>query len=43
METLIDQRLGEVQGRNAGAFKEAIIEQRFMHAGAFERRAQSIF
>ena len=43
MIALVDHRLGEIQRGDAGAFQEAVVEQRLMHAGAVaERRAHHV-
>ena len=40
---LVDHRLGEVERGDAGALKEAVVEQRLMHAGPVaEGRAHHI-
>ena len=36
MEALVDHRLGEIEGGDAGILEEAVVEQRLMHAGALE-------
>jgi hypothetical protein len=44
MIALVDHRLGEIQGGDAGALQETVVEQRLMHAGPVaKRRAHHVF
>ena len=40
MISLVDHRLGEVERRDAGFLQEVVVEQHFVHAGTWKRKAQ---
>jgi hypothetical protein len=43
MVPLVDQRLGEIEGGDAGVFQETVLEQDLVHARAGKGQAQIVF